>query len=88
MHLIFLENTHHKSLDHDTRDTLYAHHKYSLRTLFSSRTTAISNSVLGLDTEEEATSETEDIVDTRRPITLHLKRWQMALFEVTVSKSY
>jgi len=87
MHLVFFGNTHHKSLDHDTRDTLYAHHEYSLRTLFSSRTAAVSNGVLGLDTEEEATGETEDIVDARCPVVLHLKRWQVALFEVTVGKS-
>lgn len=87
MHLIFFENTHHESLDHDTRDALYAHHEYSLGALFGSGTAAVSNGVLRLNTEEKAAGEAKDIIDARRPIVLHLKGWQVMLFEVTVGES-
>lgn len=87
MHLVFFENTHHKSLNHNARDTLYAHYKYSLRTLFCSRTTTISDGVLSLDTEEEATGETKDVIDARCPIAFHLKRRQVGLLEVPMCKS-
>lgn len=88
-YLTFSEmHTHHESLDHDTSDTLKAHNKYSFGAFFGSRTTAISNGVLGFDTEEETTSETENVIHTWRPVILHLIRWQMTFFEVTVGEGY
>lgn len=81
-------HTHHKSLDHDTSDTLKAHNKYSFGTFFGSGTAAISNGVLGFDTKEETTSEAENVIHAWCPVVLHLIRWQMVFFEVTVGEGY
>jgi len=78
--------THHEGLDQNTRDALKAHDEYSFGTLLGSGTETVSDGVLGLDAEEEAASEAEDVVDARSPIVLHLDERQMALVEVTVSE--
>lgn len=88
MQRYLIEYSHHESLNHDASDTLKAHNKYRFGTFFGSRASAISDSVLGFDTKEEATGEAEDVVDARRPVALRLKRRQMILFEVTMGEGY
>lgn len=74
-------------MDHDARNALYAHHKYSLGALFGGGATAVSDGVLGLDAKEKAAGEAKNIVNAWRPVVLHLEGWQVTLLEVTVGKS-
>lgn len=80
------ETAHHESLDHDPGDALNAHDEDGLGALLGGGAAAVSDSVLGLDAEEEAAGEAEDVVDAGHPIVLHLQGRQVVFLEVTVSE--
>lgn len=76
----------HERLDHHAGDALYAHDEDRLGTLLGGRTATVTDRVLSLDAEQEATGEREDVVDARRPVVLRLVRRQVTFLEVTVGE--